>query len=217
MKFKYYKPKYNNLKRTSEILQILGKYGFTFFAEKINIEEVFGKIKIPANSNIMNMSTGERIRCAFEELGTTFIKLGQILSTRSDLLDSDILTELKKLQARNEKNTGIEFIINDKNSYDDFISLLNDMEISKQEHYGIDMDKTGHFFAVHIYKDPNKNEINYYGGDVVYYELPDDYYLKGFQKFQYQLSRLPKEASYLIFGYLILLNVSILSLVRKSI
>ena len=66
-------------------------------------------------------------------------------------------------------------------------------------------------------KDPNKNEINYYGGDVVYYELPDDYYLKGFQKFQYQLSRLPKEASYLIFGYLILLNVSILSLVRKSI
>ncbi len=127
------------------------------------------------------------------------------------------VSELKKLQARNEKNTGIEFIINDKNSYDDFISLLNDMEISKQEHYGIDMDKTGHFFAVHIYKDPNKNEINYYGGDVVYYELPDDYYLKGFQKFQYQLSRLPKEASYLIFGYLILLNVSILSLVRKSI
>ena len=98
MKFKYYKPKYNNLKWASEILQILGKYGFTFFAEKINIEEVFGKIKIPANSNIMNMSTGERIRCAFEELGTTFIKLGQILSTRSDLLDSDILTELKKLQ-----------------------------------------------------------------------------------------------------------------------
>ena len=87
------------------------------------------------------------------------------------------VSELKKLQARNEKNTGIEFIINDKNSYDDFISLLNDMEISKQEHYGIDMDKTGHFFAVHIYKDPNKNEINYYGGDVVYYELPDDYYL----------------------------------------
>ena len=44
------------------------------------------------------------------------------------------ISELKKLQARNEKNTGIEFIINDKNSYDDFISLLNDMEIAKQEH-----------------------------------------------------------------------------------
>mgnify|MGYP003610406207 FL=1 len=89
------------------------------------------------------------------------------------------------------------------------------MEIAKQEHYGVDMDKTGHIFAVHIYKDSNKNEINYYGGDVVYYELPDDYYLKGFQKFQYQLSHLPKNTFYLIFGYLILLNISILSLVRK--
>ena len=128
------------------------------------------------------------------------------------------VSELKNLQTRNEKNTGIEFIINDKNSYDDFISILNDMEISKQEHYGIDMDKTGHIFAVHFYKDSNKtnSEINYYNGDVVYYEFPDDYYLKGFQKFEYQLSHLPKNAFYLIFGYLILLNISVLSLVRKS-
>lgn len=69
------------------------------------------------------------------------------------------ISELKKLQARNDKNSGIEFIIGNKNSYDDFISLLNDMEIAKQEHYGIDMDKTGHFFTVHIYKDPNAKEI----------------------------------------------------------
>lgn len=69
------------------------------------------------------------------------------------------VSELKNLQTRNEKNTGIEFIINDINSYDDFISILNDMEISKQEHYGIDMDKTGHIFAVHFYKDPNAKEI----------------------------------------------------------
>ena len=129
------------------------------------------------------------------------------------------VSELKNLQTRNEKNTGIEFIINNKNSYDDFISLLNDMEIAKQEHYGIDMDKTGHFFAVHFYKDSNKtnSEINYYNGDVVYYEFPDDYYLKGFQKFEYQLSHLPKNTFYLIFGYLILLNISVLSLVRKSV
>ena len=103
------------------------------------------------------------------------------------------------------------------NTYDDFISILNDMEISKQEHYGIDMDKTGHIFAVHFYKDSNKtkNETNYYNGDVVYYEFPDDYYLKGFQKFEYQLSHLPKNTFYLIFGYLILLNISVLSLARK--
>jgi len=125
------------------------------------------------------------------------------------------VSEIKKLQKRNQKETGIEFIIGDNNSYDDFISILNDFEKSKQKQFGLDLDKTGHIFAVHIYKNSNKNEINYYGGDVVYYELPDDYYLKGFQKFQYQLSHLPKNTFYLIFGYLILLNISILSLVRK--
>lgn len=125
------------------------------------------------------------------------------------------VSEIKKLQKRNQKETGIEFIIGDNNSYDDFISILNDFEKSKQKQFGLDLDKTGHIFAVHIYKNSNKNEINYSGGDVVYYELPDDYYLKGFQKFQYQLSHLPKNTFYLIFGYLILLNISILSLVRK--
>ena len=125
------------------------------------------------------------------------------------------VSEIKKLQKRNQKETGIEFIIGDNNSYDDFISILNDFEKSKQKQFGLDLDKTGHIFAVHIYKNSNKNEINYYGGDVVYYELPDDYYLKGFRKFQYQLSHLPKNTFYLIFGYLILLNISILSLVRK--
>lgn len=129
------------------------------------------------------------------------------------------VSELKNLQTRNEPKTGIEFIIDDKNTYDDFISILNDMEIAKQEHYGIDMEKTGHFFAVHIYKDPHKIERGYDGSvdDLVYFELPEDYYLKGFQKFEYQLSHLPKNTFYLIFGYLILLNISVLSLVRKSI
>jgi len=127
------------------------------------------------------------------------------------------VSEIKKLQKRNQKNTGIEFIIGNDNSYDDLISILNDFEKAKQYQFGLDLDKTGHLFAVHIYKDPNKieDEVDLFSGDVVYYEFPDDYYLKGFQKFEYQLSHLPKNTFYLIFGYLILLNISILSLVRK--
>ena len=66
------------------------------------------------------------------------------------------VSELKKLQQRNQKETGIEFIINDENSYDDFISILNDCHISKQEMYGVDMDKTWHFFVLVNYKDPKK-------------------------------------------------------------
>lgn len=43
-------------------------------------------------------SKPEHLRLALEELGTTFIKLGQILSTRADLLPPDYLAELSKLQ-----------------------------------------------------------------------------------------------------------------------
>lgn len=129
------------------------------------------------------------------------------------------VSELKKLQARNEKNTGIEFIIGDDNSYDDFISILNDFEKAKQYQFGLDLDKTGHLFAVHIYEDPNAKELEYeclLCNDVIveYYEP------SLFEKITYQFSefgKLPKPAYYIIFGYLILLNVSILSLVRKSI
>ncbi len=45
-------------------------------------------------------SRGERIRLALEELGPIFVKVGQIVSTRRDLLPDDIANELAKLQDR---------------------------------------------------------------------------------------------------------------------
>lgn len=47
-----------------------------------------------------NLTRGERIRCAIEELGPIFVKAGQIISTRRDLLPDDIANELAKLQDR---------------------------------------------------------------------------------------------------------------------
>jgi ubiquinone biosynthesis protein len=44
------------------------------------------------------LTRGERIRCALEDLGPIFIKAGQIISTRRDLLPDDIADELVKLQ-----------------------------------------------------------------------------------------------------------------------
>lgn len=90
---------YKNIKRYKEILRILVKYGFAFIVEKLNMEGVAYKIPITnPPEEIKEMSTGERIKSAIEELGPTYIKLGQILSTRKDLLDQDIIDELSKLR-----------------------------------------------------------------------------------------------------------------------
>jgi len=54
------------------------------------------------------LSRGERIRRALEELGPIFVKMGQIISTRRDLLPDDIYTELAKLQDRVPPFSGVE-------------------------------------------------------------------------------------------------------------
>lgn len=93
------KVSYRHLKRYKEIVHILLKYGFSIIVEKLNIEGVAYKIPITnPPAEIKNMSTGERLRKTFEELGPTYVKLGQILSTRKDLLDQNIINELVKLR-----------------------------------------------------------------------------------------------------------------------
>lgn len=123
------------------------------------------------------------------------------------------ISELKKLQKRNEKETGIEFVIRDQNSYQDFITLMDAMKMAKQETFGVDVGKTGHFFAVHFYKDPKKTE---YGSDYVEYpEYHKEYYFTAYQKFEYILKRLPKQVYYIFFGFLLFLNISMLSIQER--
>ncbi|WP_343607988.1 hypothetical protein [Chryseobacterium oranimense] len=122
--------------------------------------------------------------------------------------------ELKKLQARNEKETGIEFIINDHNSYQDFISLMSTMELAQQETFGVDVGKTGHFFAVHFYKDPNKDIYSSVGCTVggEYHEIRDHI---NFSDLENLVKNLPKQSFYIIFGFLFLLNFSMLSIKER--
>lgn len=120
------------------------------------------------------------------------------------------ISELKKLQQRNEKETGIEFIIDDKNNYQDLVTLINTMQLAKQETYGIDVGNTGHFFAVHFYKDPNKNYA--ICGDVV--GGPTDYKQKEGLNFA-DIKGLPRQSYYIIFGFLLFLNISMLSIKEK--
>lgn len=89
-----------NLKRLNEIIKALNDYKFGYIAEKIKL-----KSKIPFKGKSKYESIEEldsalpaRIRLALQELGTTFIKLGQMLSTRPDLVGDEIAAELTKLQ-----------------------------------------------------------------------------------------------------------------------
>ncbi|WP_223607319.1 hypothetical protein [Chryseobacterium sp. OSA05B] len=124
------------------------------------------------------------------------------------------VSELKKLQERNGKETGIEFIIDDRNNYQDFISLIDAMQLAGQDSYGVDLEKTNHFFALHFYKDSNVAEkihrLNCGTRDAtVFYRMNDNY--KGVEKLKYLLD-LPKQSYYIIFSFLLFLNISMFSI-----
>ncbi len=95
---------YNCLVRYKEILAILVKYGYKDLLMKINssenkdLDEVLKDKSAEAPESVNELSGAERFRLLLESLGTTFIKFGQILSTRNDILPEDYCAELKKLQ-----------------------------------------------------------------------------------------------------------------------
>ncbi|QIB26536.1 ABC1 kinase family protein [Caloranaerobacter azorensis] len=97
MKLFLYKRR-KKLKRYREIAKILTKYGFDMIAERIDNRSIISKIFIRSKKYSQKYTKGERIRFTLEELGPTFIKFGQILSTRYDILPKDIVDELSKLQ-----------------------------------------------------------------------------------------------------------------------
>jgi len=93
---------YRHLNRYHRILRVLFKYGFDDVIERFHIDQYFESglqmINRKPREQIDKLSRPERLRMAFEELGPTFIKLGQVLSTRSDFIPPQYLFELAKLQ-----------------------------------------------------------------------------------------------------------------------
>ena len=89
-----------NLKRLNRIVVTLIRYGFGDIARELRVLPSF----VPAverlfvSKKAQGLSTPVRLRLVLEELGPTFIKLGQIASTRADLLPADWVEEFKKLQ-----------------------------------------------------------------------------------------------------------------------
>lgn len=93
---------YRHIKRYKQILQVFLKYGFGDFVDILRVEqylEVGLQLLSPKQRPHLEKSTrAERVRMAMEELGPTFIKLGQILSTRPDLIPFEYIQEFSKLQ-----------------------------------------------------------------------------------------------------------------------
>ncbi len=93
---------YRHAKRYQEILHVLIKYGFGDLVDSLNIKQhldiVAEKISGKQQERIAKLSRPERVRMALEELGPTFVKLGQILSTRADLIHFEYVEEFSKLQ-----------------------------------------------------------------------------------------------------------------------
>lgn len=100
MKIRQIHKKYVNIKRFQEIVTIFAKYGFTDLLETLQVDRILGlarKVGLVSKEFAL-LPRAERMKLAAEELGPTFIKLGQILSTRNDILPEEYLDELKELQ-----------------------------------------------------------------------------------------------------------------------
>ncbi|HSR31034.1 MAG TPA: AarF/UbiB family protein, partial [Anaerolineae bacterium] len=90
-----------HLRRYEQIGRILTRYGFGHILTQLGI----GRAITPglerlrfSSSEILRATPAERVRMVMEELGPTFIKLGQIASTRGDIFPPDLIRELERLQ-----------------------------------------------------------------------------------------------------------------------
>ena len=86
-----------NLGRMSEIAQVAVKHGFGYFFETHRLTDLLpGKPRLPPEDS--PSQRGQHLREMLDELGPTFVKFGQLLSTRPDVVPPDIVLELQALQ-----------------------------------------------------------------------------------------------------------------------
>jgi ubiquinone biosynthesis protein len=87
-----------NLGRLSEIAQVAVRHGFGYFFEKHKLTDLLPWGHRPSLEPAATNQRGVHLREMLDELGPTFVKFGQLLSTRPDIVPPDIIAELRSLQ-----------------------------------------------------------------------------------------------------------------------
>jgi len=90
---------YRNWARLVEVVSVLSKYGLADWISHLDLKLLKDLFKAPSGEILAHHDREARVRLALIELGPTFIKLGQILSTRPDLVGVKLADELTSLQA----------------------------------------------------------------------------------------------------------------------
>jgi ubiquinone biosynthesis protein len=112
-----------NLSRFQEIVFKVGEYGFYEILSRLSLG-----VPLPRRREEKKGEPAERFVRLLEELGPTFIKLGQVLSTRADLLPKEWISELTRLQDRVEPTPFPEIEKVLKKELPDYLSIFSEIE-----------------------------------------------------------------------------------------
>ncbi|CAZ97995.1 MULTISPECIES: ABC1 kinase family protein [Zobellia] len=112
-------PKQQEIKRYATLFNVLAKYGFEDVLANSGIIKAIPKTYLnqhPDTEKNLSFSTYERIRMVLEELGPSYVKLGQIFSNREDMLPPELIKELEKLQdhAPQLKNFDVQKVLEEE-------------------------------------------------------------------------------------------------------
>jgi ubiquinone biosynthesis protein len=95
-------PATRSLGRLSEIAQVMVRHGFGYFLEAHKLTDLLpgrsAEARLAAVYEEGSSARGQHLRELLDELGPTFVKFGQLLSTRPDIVPPDIIVELRGLQ-----------------------------------------------------------------------------------------------------------------------
>jgi ubiquinone biosynthesis protein len=91
-----------NARRVGEVAAVLAKHGLAEWLQWLKVDWVQDRLRGGDGLRLQGQSPEARVRLALSELGTTFIKLGQVLGTRPDLVGAALADELARLQAHTQ-------------------------------------------------------------------------------------------------------------------